>query len=187
MNQLFEAFSDFIKLSPETADAFLATIIKKKVRKKTLVQESGGDCNYVYFIEKGIARTFYYKDGKDITYWIAAENEFIGSLGSFFSRTPGNKYVEVLEDSILWEFSHAKLEALYASSKEMERVGRLFAQYGISLLEKRIDDVHALSAKERYELLLAKHPQIIQRVPMGIIASYLGVTSETLSRIRAQT
>ncbi len=186
IDQLKAAFGEIVKLSSETEKAFMATIDRKEVKKKTILQEEGKYCNHVYFIEKGMARTFYYKDGKDITFWIAGENEFVGAMASFFSRTISNKYVESLEDCVLWEFNYNRLEELYAQSKEMERMGRLFANFGISLWEKRFDDFHFMTARERYDLLLQHHPQIIQRVPLGIIASFLGVTQETLSRIRHQ-
>ena len=72
------------------------------------------------------------------------------------------------------------------ASIEFERVGRRFSNYAITLLEKRFDNLHFNSAKERYEILTSNHPQILQRVSLGIIASYLGITQETLSRIRSQ-
>jgi len=162
------------------------TISRKEIKRKTLLQNEGKVCDHIYFIEKGLARTFYYKDGKDVTYWIAAENDFVGAMGSFFSRAISNKCVETLEDSILWVFDHDKLEALYANSKELEKMGRLFANYGITLLEKRFDDFHFMTARQRYKLLLSNHPQIVQRVSLGVIASYLGITQETLSRIRGR-
>jgi CRP-like cAMP-binding protein len=187
MNKLREIFGDIVKLSSDAEEVFLGSIVKKECKKKELLQREGRVCNQIYFIEKGIARTFYYKDGKDITYWIAAENEFVGAMASFFSRTLSNKWVEPLEDSTLWVFDYHKIETVLQQSIELERMGRLFAYYGITLLEKRFDDFHFLTAKERYSLLIHKHPQIIQRVPLGIIASYLGITQETLSRIRNQS
>jgi CRP-like cAMP-binding protein len=186
MNNLIEAFVEMARLSPDAEQAFLRIIERKEVPKKELLQTSGVVCNDVFYIEKGIARTFYYRDGKDITYWIAAENEFVGAMGSFFSRKPSNKLVEALDDCLLWVFNYHKLEDLYASSKELERLGRLFANYGITLLEEKFDDSHFLTARQRYSLLIEKHPGIVQRVPLGIIASYLGITQETLSRIRKQ-
>jgi CRP-like cAMP-binding protein len=186
VNKLLEAFGDMAKLSPKAEKAFLSILEKRQVAKKELLQPEGTICNDVYFIEKGIARTFYYRDGKDITYWIAAENEFVGAMGSFFSRKPSNKLVETLEDCILWVFNYHKLEKLYASMHELEHMGRAFANYGITLLEEKFDNSHFLSARQRYAILLEKNPTVLQRVSLGIIASYLGVTQETLSRIRSQ-
>jgi CRP-like cAMP-binding protein len=186
MNQLREVFGNTFKLSSDVEEAFLDSVVKKKYKKKSILQREGRICNEIYFIEKGIARTFYYKNEKDITYWIAAENEFVGAMASFCSRTLSNKWVETLEDSVIWVFDYYKIERLLQQSIELERMGRLFAYYGITMLEKKFDDFHFLSAKERYTLLIDKHPEIIQRVSLGIIASYLGITQETLSRIRNQ-
>jgi len=184
MKKLIESFGEMAMLSKETEELFMQSIVKKEFKKKELLEEEGKICNHLYFVEKGVARTFYYKSGKEVTYWLAAENDFVGSMASFFSRTPSNKHVETLEDCILWIFDYTKLENLYTRSKEMERMGRLFANYGMSVLEKKFDDFHSMSAKERYDVLVSKHPQILQRVSLGIIASYLGITQETLSRIR---
>lgn len=186
INKLLEAFGDMARLSPKAEKAFLSVLEKRQVAKKELLQTEGAICSDVYFIEKGIARTFYYRDGKDITYWIAAENEFVGAMGSFFSRKPSNKRVETLEDCILWVFNYYKLEKLYASSHELEHMGRAFSDYGITLLEEKFDNSHFLSARQRYAILLEKNPNVLQRVPLGMIASYLGVTQETLSRIRSR-
>jgi CRP-like cAMP-binding protein len=186
MKKLVESFGEMAQLSEEAENALLGIIEKKEFRKKEILLTEGKVCDQIYFVEKGVARAFYYVDGREITFWIAAENEFVGSLASFFSRTPSNKYVETLEDCILWVFDYHKLEALYSGSKELERMGRLFTSYGITILEKKFDAFHSLTAKERYSLLVAKHPEILQRVSLGIIASYLGITQETLSRIRTQ-
>ena len=185
MKQLIESFGEMAHLSEEAENALMSIIVKKKFKKKEILLSEGKIADQIYFVEQGVARAFYYKNGKEVTFWIAAENEFVGSLASFFSRTPSTKYVETLEDCILWVFDYDKLEALYSNSKELERMGRLFASYGITILEKKFDDFHSLTALERYNLLLSKHPQILQTVSLGIIASYLGISQETLSRIRS--
>lgn len=184
MKKLIESFGEIAHLSEESENALMQIIKKREFRKKEILQEEGKISDKIYFVEKGITRTFYYKNGKEVTFWIAAENEFVGSFASFFSRTPSNKYVETLEDCTLWIFDYDKLENLYSNSKELERMGRLFANYGITILEKKFDDFHTMSALERYNVLINKHPKVLQTVSLGIIASYLGITQETLSRIR---
>lgn len=186
MQKLIESFGEMARLPKEMEELFMRNIVKKDFKKKEILQEEGKICNELYFVEKGVARTFYYKNGREVTYWLAAENDFVGSMASFFSRTPSNKHVETLEDCTLWIIDYNKLENLYENSKELERMGRLFANYGMSVLEKKFDDFHSMTAKERYDTLVNKHPQILQRVSLGIIASYLGITQETLSRIRGQ-
>lgn len=186
MKKLIESFGDIAQLSEEGEKALMQTIQKKQFKKKEILLREGQICDQLYFVEKGIARTFYYKGSREVTFWLATENEFVGSLASFFSRTPSTKCVETLEDCTLWVFDYYKLEALYSNSKELERMGRLFTSYGITILEKKFDDFHSLTALERYTLLINKHPKILQTVSLGIIASYLGISQETLSRIRSQ-
>jgi CRP-like cAMP-binding protein len=186
MQQLIESFGEMAHLSPEAEAALMSIIERKTFKKKARLLSEGEISNQLYFVEEGIARTFYYRGGKEVTFWLAGENEFLGSLASFFSRTPSTKYVETLEDCTLWVFDYDKLEELYSNSKELERMGRLFTSYGITVLEKKFDDFHSLSALERYTLLINKHPKVLQTVSLGIIASYLGISQETLSRIRSQ-
>ena len=107
-------------------------------------------------------------------------------MGSFFTREPSNKLVETLEPCILWKLEYEKLEKLYATNHELEHMARLIANYGIGLLEQRADSLHFNSAKERYEILITQQPDVLKRVPLGMIASFLGITQETLSRIRAE-
>lgn len=184
MNGLIEIFRKIGKLSQRNELALMNSISRIEFPTKTILQELDTVCNSIYFIEKGVARTFYYKDGKDITYWIAMENDFVGSMSSFFMREASNKMVETIEACTMWKFEYQKLEELFRTNQELERVGKLFASYGISMMEKRFDNLHFNTAKERYNILIDQQPEILQRIPLGMIASYLGITQETLSRIR---
>lgn len=184
MENLLEVFRKIGQLSRENEAVLLAAIVRKAVPAKTILQQEGATSKAIYFVERGIARTYYYQDGKDITYWIGMENEFVGSMSSYFLQVPSTKYVETLEDCVLWEFEHAKLQALFSQNAALAQVGLQFAYYGISLLESRLDNLHFHPAKERYQQLLEKSPDLLQRVPLGMIASYLGISQETLSRIR---
>lgn len=184
MKNLVETFRKIGGLSKENEKELLKVIKRVEYNSKTILQAKNKISNKIYIIEKGIARTFYYKDGKDITYWLAAENDLIGSMSSFFMQTPSNKIVETIEDCVLWEFEYNELQSLFETNKELGNIGRLFANYGIAIMEQRFDNLLFYNAKQRYEILLEKRPDIIRKVPLGMIASYLGITQETLSRIR---
>lgn len=138
------------------------------------------------FIEKGLSRTFYYKDVKDITDWISTEGTFACSIVSFITRQPDIRNIELLEDSVIWGIHHDDLEKLYSQHHDIERLGRLLVSAGVVQMQHRFDELHFTSASERYKQLLKIHPDIVLRVPLGMIASYLGITQETLSRMRAQ-
>jgi CRP-like cAMP-binding protein len=186
MNDFLETISHITKLSPESVSALSGIVKRMELPKGHLLLREGGVCNFFYYIEKGLTRTFYYKDGKDITDWISLEKTIAVSIVSYITRKPDIRNIELLEDSILWAVPHGDLEKLYQQHHEIERLGRLFISNGVVQMQQRFDDLHFATAAERYRKLMEYNPSIIQRVPLGMVASYLGITQETLSRIRAQ-
>jgi CRP-like cAMP-binding protein len=146
----------------------------------------GGVCKHLYFIEKGLTRTYYLKDGKDITDWISVEGTIAVSIISFLTCEPDIRGIELLEPSSLLALAQSDLERLYGRFHDIERLGRLLISGGIVQLQQRFDDLHFSTAHQRYQKLIDTTPSLINRVPLGMIASYLGITQETLSRIRAQ-
>ncbi|HWB27008.1 MAG TPA: Crp/Fnr family transcriptional regulator [Chitinophagaceae bacterium] len=182
----FFAYTDtFAKLSPEAKDALAAVSKCRQLPKGEILLRPGAVCHYIYFIEKGLSRTYYIKDGKDVTDWLSAENSFAVSIVSFISRQPDIRGIELLEDSIVWAISYQDLEKLYAQYHEIEHLGRMLVSMGIVQLQHRFDELHFATAQQRYETLITAHPNVVNRVPLVLIASYLGITQETLSRIRS--
>ncbi|MBN8856435.1 MAG: hypothetical protein BGO55_16715 [Sphingobacteriales bacterium 50-39] len=111
---------------------------------------------------------------------------FACSIISFLTRQPDRRGIELLEDAVLWGLHCDELEKLYKHYHDIERLGRLLVSFGLIQLQQRFDDLHFATAAQRYRTLIDTNPSFIQRVPLGMIASYLGITQETLSRIRAQ-
>jgi CRP-like cAMP-binding protein len=186
MNLFLETLKQISPLSDTAIEAFSEVIKEEALPKGHVLIKAGTVCNYVYFIEEGLSRTFYYKDGKDVTDWISAEGSFAASVVSFITRQPDIRNVELLEPSRICAVSYTDLEKLYAQHHEIERLGRLLVSYGLVQLQHRFDELHFASAQERYSNLMQTQPSLINRVPLGMIASYLGITQETLSRIRAK-
>lgn len=157
------------------------------VNKKTVLLTAGKTSNTIYFIVRGAARV-YYMDKKDdeVTSWFLFEGELLISVFSFFAGEPGFEFIETLEDCILISLNREKLNEFYTKHLEFNFIGRKLTEYYYIKSEKQTNDFRMLSAKERYEQLLATNPQLIQRVALGYIASFLGVSQETLSRIRKQ-
>jgi CRP-like cAMP-binding protein len=161
--------------------AFEPTSIKKK--KDLLVP--GEVCRYVYFVTKGGLRS-YFVDSKGVEhiYQIRLDNSWISDLESFFSQRPSKYYIETMEDTQMLRISHERLEQLYHEVPKLERYFRiLFQKAYINALE-RLNATMWESAVERYNDMLKEHSDIFQRVPLTYIASYLGITPESLSRIR---
>jgi CRP-like cAMP-binding protein len=186
MDKFFETIGYLVTLSPESRQA-LATIIKtKRVEKGHTLIRQDTVCQYLYFIESGLTRTYYIKDGRDVTDWISVENTFACSIISFITRMPDRRNIETLEDSLLHALHHDDLETLCARHHDIEKLVRKLLETGLVQMQRKFDDLHFAPAAERYRTLIDTHPTLLQRVPLGMIASYLGITQETLSRIRAQ-
>lgn len=185
MDEIIEAIvAQFGALSSETIfDIKKVAQIRKVSKGDVLVRE--GDYSYeLYYIVKGGARAYYLKDGKTITDWFAFENDFISSIVSFFLGVPSQHYIEVLEGTTFMVLQLKDIEMLCDKYHDFERLGRLSTTKTMIQLQQRIVSLQFKSSKERYDGLLEKYPQIELRAPLGDIASYLGITQETLSRIR---
>lgn len=150
-----------------------------------MVLSDGQTCRKLYFLEKGTLRTFYYHMERDITSWFYKEGNLMSSWYSFYNQTPGFEYIETLEDTTLWAISYQKYQQLLQRSFEFQQFGRLLAEEQVAFIDYYSKGYMFLSAKEKYNLLIAHFPDIELRVKLGHIASYLGISQETLSRIRA--
>jgi CRP-like cAMP-binding protein len=186
MEALFNQIKQYCKLSAESQQSLSSAMQKVELTKGSLLTQESKTCQHMYFLEKGCVRAFYNFDGKEITYWFAFENSFVTSFFSFITQQPGMENIQLLEDSTLWSVSHSNLQQLYSKHPEMERVGRILLERYYVMLEERFVRNHFKEARERYENLLTTNPDWLQRVPLGYIASYLGITQETLSRIRGK-
>jgi len=184
MKTLFERIQLFCKLSSPAIKGMSAVLQKVELSKGSYLITERKVCNHIYFLEKGCLRGFYNLDGKEITYWFAFENDFVTSFYSFITRKPSVENIQLIEDSSLWCMAYDDLQKLYNKHPDIERFGRLTNEHYYVMLEERFVSNHFKEARERYENLASLAPHIIQRVPLGYIASYLGITQETLSRIR---
>ena len=186
MESLFLELEKFGNLSTAAKQDVERIARKRELPKGHILLHAGGLCNHLFFVERGLTRTFYIKDGKDVTDWLSPENTFATSVISLFTRTPDRRSIELLEDSVIIELPHYELENLYTVHHDLERLGRLLTSYGVVQLQQRFDDLHFATATERYTKLIDTNPSLLQRVPLGMIASFLGITQETLSRIRSK-
>lgn len=152
-------------------------------KDEVLVRE-GQIFDRIFYIHQGCARAYYLKEGKDISDWFALEGEFIVSIDGFFRNAPSLHYIQVLEDSMLLSLSKNHLLELSDKYREVERLEKMVITQTLLKLQQRIVSLQFETARQKYENLLAQIPHIEQRVPLTHIASYLGITLETLSRIR---
>jgi CRP-like cAMP-binding protein len=173
-----------IKKDKSNWTKFQKLFVEREIPSKTILLNEGEISSHIYFIKKGCLRQWFNKDGKDITFQFFFEDQAVASIDSFLSRQPSIYTIESIETSIIFSLSNENFEQikrLYPEVKEgfQELVFQRFRNYA-QLFLSRIKD----TPQERYEELITNHPEIIKRVPQHYIASYLGITPISLSRIR---
>jgi len=171
-------------LTIQCQEELLESMTLLTLKKESRIVREGQYSDKVYFIISGCARAYYLKDGKDISDWFAFENEFICPIVSFFTSEPSPHYIELLEDAILMELSRDSIEKLSNKYHDFERLIRIVVTKTMLSQHERMVSIQFQNAERRYEKILEIYPNITQRVPLMHIASYLGITLETLSRIR---
>ena len=140
----------------------------------------------VYYIEKGLTRTFYFEKGKDITTNFYSEGKSLASIDTIFNNVPTIYNIETLEESTVTFCDYKKLEELCAVSLTSANFSRFLLGNLMTQMSKRVNSLQHMTAREKYTQLLEENPNIILRAPLGMIASYLGISQETLSRIRSE-
>lgn len=183
---VLELISEHIKMTPELLEAITKNVVIENHKKGTTLLQEGDVCRKLYFVEKGMIRFFYTnKNGKDITHWFAPEQSFLTEVVSFFNQAASEYYIETLEDSTLFTLTLDSLNHLLDNFPELEKFGRIFSLNMAVQFGEKVIDLQFRTAQERYHSLLEKHPDILQRASLGHIASFLGITQQSLSRIRS--
>ncbi len=169
--RLFEAFRDAAKT--------------RRFKKNEIITEQNKVEKYLSYIEDGSTAIIYTNEhGKKICFDLNYEGEYVSSYASFVTKTPSMHYVIALENTLLFSIDSDSLTNLYKTSRAFERMGRLAIESVLLYKETRLLSVLTKSAEERYLELMYKAPDILKRTPQKYIASYLGITPESLSRIR---
>lgn len=185
MQNLLQYISTRAYLSPELKERLTSSFEIIKTKKGDLVLSDHQRARHLYFIEKGILHNYYYHDGRQISSWFYTENFFVTAWHSFYTQKPSYEEIECLEDCILYRISYADYQSLIADFPAFGNFARLLAEEMLAFLGEFSKAWSFLSAKEKYELLQKHFPGIELRVKLGLIASFLGISQETLSRIRA--
>ncbi len=185
-----QAFFDYIQaripISAKLKAAIESSATPVQIAKNEIILRAGEKCPCIYFIAKGLVRGYYFLEDKEITHWFAKEEEFATSFYAFISGERSSEFIQALEDCEVIKITYDQLQLLYQQFPETERIGRLLIEQYYIRLESRMLGLQFTSAKERYQKLQDERPELLQRVSLGQIASYLGISQETLSRIRSE-
>jgi CRP-like cAMP-binding protein len=186
VEQLLNHIQNFYQLSSEAQNALNGCFEKVILAKGEYLLTEGKICKQLYFVEQGALRGFYNLEGKEITHWFGFEKDFVTSFHSFITQEPAVENIQLLEGCILWSITKDTLTRLLNQYHEIEKLVRIAYESYYIRLEERFVNAQFKTAAERYEKLLQQMPHILERVPLGQIASYLGISQETLSRIRSR-
>jgi CRP-like cAMP-binding protein len=146
--------------------------------------DEGLVCNHIGFITKGFVRSFYEINDVEVTTMINTKHNIVTAHTSFTLQRPSMQYIQAITNSELLVLTHESMEQLYRDFPKWERLGRLITERVYGYVESRVVDYLSLSPKERYRKLLDENSTLLKKVPLRYVASMLGITPETLSRIR---
>jgi CRP-like cAMP-binding protein len=187
MDSYLEKINGFIaRLDLETSTALKSISTDKEFKKGDYLLRQGDVCKKSYWIQKGIARKYYLNDGKEIITELYFDNDIAISFDSYCLQKPGREFIQALTDITVSQTDFAAFEKAKQQFPKLAVLDLMMTEYYAMWLEERLFQFHTSDATQRYHKLIHNHPHIIQHIPLTYIASYIGISLETLSRIRAR-
>ena len=184
VSSVIDTLNYFYPLSEGIKDYFRMHSYSCSFRKGKLLLKAGEICEHIYFIKKGAVRGFIKEGTKDITTWITAENEVVSSISSLDMLEPAQENMQAIENCELLALSYADFQDLYIKFPEFNIVARKLLQKYYRDAEGRAFIARVTNAEKKYRLFLIRYGHLANRIPLKYIASFLGITLETLSRVR---
>jgi len=187
MQSILQNIAKHVSLTTEEETLFLSKTETKHYKAKTILLSSGEIADCTYFVNSGILRSFNINDNIiEHVLHFACEGWWIGDMYSYISEKPGNLFIEVLEDAEVVVISKENHQVLYKEIPKLERFFRILAENSLVAHQERLMDNLSLSAEERFEKMCKKYPTLIQKVAQKHLASYIGVTPEFFSKMKAR-
>lgn len=182
--ELHDILDRIYRLPDNSVEKFVQATQEVLVPKNSEIISAGRVCHDVFFVAEGIVRAFSYSDGRDITFWIGAEGAVALSMQSYINGKPGYESIVTLEDCRFFRTSVGALHSLYDSDIHIANWGRRFAESELLRTESLLIPQLFTTARQRYEAILRDQPALLNRIPLENLATYLGITPVSLSRIR---
>lgn len=183
---LYNAVNQMVKLEADAWNAYKEKLTVRKLKKNQVLWNIGEVCREVGFITRGGMRYFFYRDGEEVTGQFFFENAFVTIYASLITEKVTEIAFQALEETEVLLISKSSLHKLFDEYKSWERFGRLMAEHNIVQMVTVRASLTSATPKEKYLQLLNERPKVIERVPLNIIASYLDITPEHLSRVRRE-
>lgn len=186
MSALVAAIQALLPVSAALQAALEAAVHREELPARYQLLRPGQVAQRLYFVEQGLVRGYALHAGQEISSWFMSEGDFVISIVSFFTQQPSTEYLELLEPSAVYSIAYQQLDTLYRTFPEFNYVGRVLTERYYVQSEQRAYHLRTLPAKERYAQLVQAFPKLVQRVSFKHLASHLGISPETLSRLRAK-
>lgn len=175
----------YCRLEPESIEVLAELLIPMKFVRGEIILNEGDECKCMYYVDRGMVRQYYWKNGKDVTEHFSYEGKIVMCIESLLTHTPSKLIVEALETTVLYALPRKTLFAAINMCPELGILYRKITEHALISSQHHADAVRFENAQERYERLLNEKPEIVLRAPMVHIASFLQMTPETLSRVRS--
>ena len=172
-------------MTHDELDILESVLIPRKYAKGEMVRSEGEICTSIIYIDKGLLRQFYLKNGKEVTEYLAVEGSIMMSIESLFKEVPSVQQIEAIEPTIVYELPKKRLEEVALHNVNIQILYRKILEESLIVSQVHADLVRFESAENRYRRMCKISPQIALRAPLLFIASYLQMTPETLSRVRS--
>ena len=185
--RLLAEISQIGKLTVEDSDNVKKNFIPVSATRNSVLEEQGKVPQYLYFIDSGFMRLFYYdENGEEQTTFLCSQSGFIASFSSLINQTKATENVECITDCELFKISYVDAKKLVENSENFKNFFLVMFEKSISSASTRANDLAMLNAEQRYQKMIDQQPHFIQNIPLQYIASYLGIKPQSLSRIRKQ-
>ncbi|MBR4898307.1 MAG: Crp/Fnr family transcriptional regulator [Prevotella sp.] len=171
-------------MTHDELDILESILVPMKFAKGEKILNEGDVCEHIYWVVKGLVRQYYYKNGKELTEYMATENTIFMSIESLFREEPSKQVIHALEPTIIYAIPKKELEAVAIKCVNIQMLYRKILEESLIISQRHADMLRFESALDRYRKLVKNSPQLVLRAPLVYIASYLQMTPETLSRVR---
>lgn len=172
---------------PEALRDHLEDIVKeKKLARKDYLLKAGQTCTNIYFIERGLLRSYYLKGGREVSSCFMKEGDMCISVESFFTQQYGQENIQAIEECVVYYIGYEELQRIYKDFSEFNMIGRILVERCYLMAVQRMTAMWMQRAPDRYDWLAKNFPDLLQRVPAKHLASYLGITEGMLSTIKSR-
>ena len=186
MKRILEQINTLVPLSPATERALRDCLTPCRFPRRHLLVQADHRTGAAFFIERGLTRSYWLVNGEEITTSFSAEGSIVFSMDELYYGKPSEEFVETLEETEAYRIALDDLQRLFRTNLELANWGRIIHQNEYRRLHRSHKERLTLSAAERYNAFCRQFPELMQRVQLGYIASYLGITLPTLSRLRGR-